>query len=89
MSKLPPLPEPLGEFLYLGRDQAWNERTGQFTADQVRALQVATWNAAIEAAAAKCEAERRLGLDDERAYYGDLMAEAVRKLKEPTNDQEG
>jgi predicted nucleic acid-binding protein len=31
-----------------------------------------------EEAAKVCEAERRLGVDDERAYYGDLMAEAIR-----------
>jgi ABC-type microcin C transport system duplicated ATPase subunit YejF len=34
---LPPLPEPKGEFFVLGRDQAWNERTGQYTADQMHA----------------------------------------------------
>jgi hypothetical protein len=31
-----------------------------------------------EACAKVCEAERRLGIDDERAYYGDLMAAAIR-----------
>lgn len=31
-----------------------------------------------EACAKLCEAERRLGIDDERAYYGDLMAAAIR-----------
>ena len=31
-----------------------------------------------EACAKVCEAERRLGIDDERAYYGDLMADAIR-----------
>ncbi len=31
-----------------------------------------------EACAKVCEGERRLGLDDERAYYGDLMAAAIR-----------
>jgi hypothetical protein len=31
-----------------------------------------------EACALVCEAERRLGIDDERAYYGDLMAVAIR-----------
>ena len=31
-----------------------------------------------EACAKVCEAERRLGIDDERAYYGDLMATAIR-----------
>lgn len=31
-----------------------------------------------EACAYVCEAERRLGVDDERAYYGDLMAAAIR-----------
>ncbi len=32
-----------------------------------------------EACAKVCEAERRLGIDDERAYYGDLMATAIRE----------
>lgn len=31
-----------------------------------------------EACAKVCEAERRLGIDAERAYYGDLMAAAIR-----------
>ena len=31
-----------------------------------------------EACEKVCEAERRLGIDDERAYYGDLMAAAIR-----------
>ena len=31
-----------------------------------------------EACAKVCEAERRLGIDDERAYYGGLMAAAIR-----------
>lgn len=31
-----------------------------------------------EACARVCEGERRLGIDDERAYYGDLMAAAIR-----------
>ena len=31
-----------------------------------------------EACAYLCEGERRLGIDDERAYYGDLMAAAIR-----------
>ena len=31
-----------------------------------------------EACAKVCEAERVLGIDDERAYYGDLMAAAIR-----------
>ena len=28
-----------------------------------------------------CEAERRLGLDDERAYCGELMAAAIEQLR--------
>jgi hypothetical protein len=31
-----------------------------------------------EACAKVCEAERILGIDDERAYYGELMAAAIR-----------
>jgi len=31
-----------------------------------------------EACAKVCEGERRLGIDDERAYYGELMAAAIR-----------
>lgn len=31
-----------------------------------------------EACAKVCEAERRLGIDDERAYHGELMAAAMR-----------
>lgn len=36
---------------------------------------------AFEDAAKVCESEERLGLDDERAYHGTLMAEAIRSLK--------
>ena len=36
------------------------------------------WEAAHEACAKVCEAERILGIDDERAYHGELMAAAIR-----------
>ena len=69
MSKivLPPLPR-------------WAYRTAETEAGlRARDLEVA--RVVLGAAALKCEGERRLGLDDERAYYGDLMAAAIRALK--------
>ena len=36
-----------------------------------------------EACAKVCEAERRLGIDDERAYHGELMAAAIRARGNP------
>lgn len=42
----------------------------------------AGYNAALEAAAKVCESESHLGLEDERAYNGILMAKAIRSLKQ-------
>jgi hypothetical protein len=58
----PPMPEPEGTFVVLGRSEAWDERTGQFTADQLHARD-AQWLAIVkeavlaerEACAAECE----------------------------------
>jgi len=44
----------------------------------VRVAYRAGQEAEREACARVCEGERRLGIDDERAYYGDLMADAIR-----------
>lgn len=33
--KTPPMPKPEGTFLVLGRNEAWNEETGQYTAEQI------------------------------------------------------
>lgn len=43
--------------------------------------QQAIIDAAIEKAALLCLRELELGLDDERGYYGKLMAEAIREMK--------
>lgn len=47
---------------------------------KVRELQIETAKAAFEFAAKVCEREAELGIDDERAYNGKLMAEAIRAL---------
>jgi hypothetical protein len=45
------------------------------------------WQAGAQAererAAKICEAESQLGLDDERSYYGNLMAQAIRDRSAP------
>jgi hypothetical protein len=51
------------------------------TPEELRARDLEVARAVLEGAALKCEGERRLGIDDERAYYGDLMAEAIRELE--------
>jgi hypothetical protein len=68
---LPPLPEPMHGFY----------ATPMYSPDQLRARDLEVARAVLEGAALKCEGERRLGIDDERAYYGDLMAEAIRELE--------
>ena len=45
----PPMPEPEGTFVVLGRSEAWDERTGQFTADQLSARD-AQWLAIVKEA---------------------------------------
>ena len=45
----PPMPEPEGTFVVLGRNEAWDERTGQFTADQLHARD-AQWLAIVKEA---------------------------------------
>lgn len=51
------------------------------TMEHLRARDQEIVRCVLEAAALKCEGERRLGIDDERAYYGDLMATAIRALE--------
>ena len=72
---LPPLPHPVMNAM-LGDDWA-----DLFTADQLRARDIEVARLALEAAAKLCEGERLLGLDDERAYYGELMVDAIRKME--------
>lgn len=48
---------------------------------ELRARDLEVARVVLEAAANLCEAERRLGIDDERAYHGDLMATAIRNLE--------
>jgi hypothetical protein len=67
---LPPLPS-----IYENHAGKWID------VDDVRARDLAVAKAVLEGAALKCEGERRLGIDDERAYYGDLMAEAIRNIE--------
>jgi hypothetical protein len=72
---LPPLPEPVYTFDEDGNKVFYEK------AALVRARDLEVARAVLEGAALKCEGERRLGIDDERAYYGDLMAEAIRELE--------
>lgn len=53
-----------------------------YTADQMRAYGEACAAAEREACAKVCEAEDQLGLDDERAYNGRLMAAAISARRE-------
>jgi hypothetical protein len=62
---LPPLPDP----------------DSKYGLNWIRARDLEVARLVLEGAALKCEGERRLGIDDERAYYGDLMAEAIRALE--------
>lgn len=50
-----------------------------YTAEEMLAYGVARFDAGLEAAAKICEAEARLGVDDERAHNGRRIAEAIRK----------
>lgn len=50
----------------------------RFTLEQLKMLISTTITVEREACAKVCEAERILGIDDERAYYGELMAAAIR-----------
>lgn len=70
---LPPLPtgHTIGGGIFNGQKL--------FTADQMREYGAACAATETERCAVVCEAETRLGLDDERAYYGRLMAEAIRR----------
>lgn len=52
-----------------------------WTADQLRARDLEVARLVLEAAAKLCKGERLLGLDDERAYYGELMVDAIRKME--------
>ena len=72
---LPPLPHPVMNAM-LGDDWA-----DLFTADQLRARDIEVARLVLEAAAKLCKGERLLGLDDERAYYGELMVDAIRKME--------
>ena len=68
---LPPLPK-------VDHDAGWHR---QYTADQLRARDIEVARLVLEAAAKLCKGERLLGLDDERAYYGELMVDAIRKME--------
>ena len=72
---LPKLPHPVMNAM-LGDD--WEDL---FTADQLRARDLEVARLVLEAAAKLCKGERLLGLDDERAYYGELMVDAIRALE--------
>ena len=72
---LPKLPHPVMNAM-LGDD--WEDL---FTADQLRARDLEVARLVLEAAAKLCKGERLLGLDDERAYYGELMVDAIRKME--------
>ena len=72
---LPKLPHPVMNAM-LGDDSA-----DLFTADQLRARDIEVARLVLEAAAKLCKGERLLGLDDERAYYGELMVDAIRKME--------
>ena len=58
-----------------------NFREWPYSHQELRARDLEVARAVLEAAALKCEGERRLGIDDERAYHGDLMAIAIRNLE--------
>jgi hypothetical protein len=86
--KLPPMPEPdLSEVPH----ELWGQNvlSDAWLLRSVTAYGLACYRAGLEAAAQKCDAEKALGLDDERAYYGGLMAEAIRALatQEPPTDR--
>ena len=69
--KLPPLPRT--EARLSGSDAP------VYDEDDLEAYGLACWKQGMEDAAKICEAESLLGLDDERAYNGRLMADAIRK----------
>lgn len=54
-----------------------------FTADQMFEYGAACAAAERERCAEVCESEDDLGLDDERAYHGRLMAAAIRAQEKP------
>ena len=68
---LPPLPEPVNKHGFNCIQ----------TLDQLRARDLEVARLVLEAAAKLCKGERLLGLDDERAYYGELMVDAIRKME--------
>ena len=72
---LPPMPQPDTHCL----DDDTGKDVWSHSADQMRAYGAACAAAERERCAKMCEAEYRLGLDDERAYNGMLMAAAIRR----------
>ena len=69
---LPKLPHPVMNAM-LG-ENTWDRH-------QMHARDIEVARLVLEAAAKLCKGERLLGLDDERAYYGELMVDAIRKME--------
>lgn len=78
---LPPLPEPAGTLVPPAMTAGSSWYSHGYTADQLRARDIEVARLVLEAAAKLCKGERLLGLDDERAYYGELMVDAIRKME--------
>lgn len=56
----------------------WTSWVGTQSTEFLERFAALVASAEREECAYLCEGERRLGIDDERAYYGDLMAAAIR-----------
>ena len=79
--KLPPLPSTPW-VLHMDAQECepeWTSTYDGYKDDDMHAYGLACWRQGMEDAAGICEAESRLGVDDERAHNGRLMADAIRK----------
>jgi hypothetical protein len=66
------------DVIRMTREAGGFDTTPEFLARFAAIVEARVAAAEREACAKVCEAKRRLGIDDERAYYGDLMAAAIR-----------